>query len=59
MQKLIKNESLQGLELHLATSNGVKTHWLAPQEFLVVPANWLTPSVINLNKYNLLRITNY
>jgi len=59
MQKLIKNESLQGLEIYLNTSQGVKTYWLEPQKFLVVPANWITPTVLNLSRYNLVKINNY
>lgn len=59
MQKVIKNDSVQGLELHLVTSQGVKTFWLQPDSFLVVPSNYLTPTVLNLAKRQLLKISNY
>jgi len=57
--KLIKNESLQGIQLFIKTPNGGKYEYLAPQKKIVVSESSISSQVKNLANRRKLRILNY
>jgi hypothetical protein len=56
--KLIKNDSLQTLEVYLMTPEGIKSFLFKPHDAKVVPASFLTEQSKKLQKRRLITITN-
>jgi hypothetical protein len=56
--KIIKNETNQGFEIYLNTSNGVQPTWLKPKQKMVVEDSAITQQLLVLNQRKLIRITN-
>lgn len=54
--KTIKNLSLQGFEVYLATRNGPKPIWLAPSSCVVVPESFISEQVKLLVKRRILKV---
>lgn len=56
--KIIKNETTQGFEIYLNTSQGIKSVWLSPKQKLVVEEFAITTQLLTLNKRKIVRISN-
>jgi hypothetical protein len=56
--KIIKNETTQGFEIYLNTSQGIKSVWLSPKQKLVVEESAITTQLLTLNKRKIVRISN-
>jgi len=56
--KIIRNDSLQTLEVYLLTPNGIKSFLFQPNDAKVVPASYITEQVKKLQKRRLLTVTN-
>lgn len=56
--KIIKNETTQGFEVYLNTSQGIKSVWLNPKQKLVVEESAITTQLLTLNKRKIVRISN-
>lgn len=56
--KIIKNETTQGFEIYLNTSQGVKSVWLNPKQKLIVEESAITTQLLTLNKRKIVRISN-
>jgi hypothetical protein len=54
--KSITNDSFQGFEIHFRTPKGVTSHWLKPNETIVVPTNYITSQIKNMQQMRLLRV---
>jgi len=55
--KLIKNVSLQGLELFIKSGKGPEAVWLEPRKSFRIKENEITSQILTLEKRRLLRIT--
>jgi hypothetical protein len=56
--KIIKNETTQGFEVYLNTTEGRKAVWLKPKQRIVVADSAISEQVVNLSQRKLLRISN-
>lgn len=56
--KTVKNETTQGFEIFLKTSQGYKSVWLKPKERIVIEESAVSPQLLVLNKRKLVRISN-
>jgi len=56
--KRIVNNSFQTWCLPLQTPEGIKYHWLKPDETIKVPASYITTKIKNLKIRRLVAITN-
>ena len=56
--KIIKNETTQGFEIYVNTSQGIKPVWLGPKQKIIVEEVAITPQVLTLNKRKIVRISN-
>ena len=54
--KSITNNSFQGFEIHLKTPKGITSHWLKPNDTVVVPVNYITSQIKNMQQMRLLRV---
>lgn len=54
----VTNTSLQSFEIYLNTEKGAKTHWLKPQETLVIPNHYISSQLENLIKRRICRVQN-
>ncbi len=55
--KVVKNVSLQGLQLPFDTGNGVKYVFLTPRKQVTVPNNWRSQIAENLVHRRMVKIT--
>jgi len=55
--KIIKNVSLQGLELFINSGKGPEAIWLEPRKSFRLKENEITSQILTLEKRRLLRIT--
>lgn len=56
--KIIKNETNQGFEIYINTSEGPKSVWLKPKQKIVVENFGITEQLLVLNQRKLIRIIN-
>lgn len=56
--KIIKNETNQGFEIYINTSEGPKAVWLKPKQKIVVENFGITEQLLVLNQRKLIRIIN-
>jgi hypothetical protein len=57
-QKVVKNNSVQGLSVVINSGPGFTTVWLAPKQSITVNESEITQQIINLHKRRLVQITN-
>jgi len=57
--KQILNESLQSLQIAILTPLGVKMHRLASKESIVIPANYVSQMIKNLQKRRMVKVSDY
>jgi hypothetical protein len=55
--KVVKNISLQGLQIPFSTPNGVKYVFLAPKKQVQVPSTWSSQVVENLTHRRMVKYT--
>jgi hypothetical protein len=56
--KVIRNDSLQTLEVYLLTPKGLKSYLFQPHDAKIVPASFITEHVKKLQKRRLITISN-
>ena len=56
--KIVKNTSMQGLNIPFGTPDGTKTFFLAPQDRLEIPNTWKSKIAENLVHRRLVKIIN-
>ena len=55
--KVIKNISMQGLELSFATAEGIRSVFLAPKKNIEIPDRWTSKVAENLVHRRMIKIT--
>jgi len=55
-QKIVRNESLQSLEIYFQESSKVESYWLQPKEMIQIPSNGVTPQLKLLQERRMIQI---
>ena len=56
-QKIIRNESLQSLEIYFTKESGkVESYWLQPKEIIQIPSNGVTPQLKLLQERRMIKM---
>jgi len=55
-QKIVRNESLQSLEIYFQESGKVESYWLQPKEMIQIPSNGVTPQLKLLQERRMIQI---
>jgi hypothetical protein len=55
-QKIVRNESLQSLEIYFQESGKVESYWLQPKEMIQIPSNGVTPQLKLLQERRMIKM---